>query len=144
MNELPPGVHEITSSDALRLDPGMRVFLSDLDALPAASTLASALSEDERTRAARFVVPEAAISFVRRRWLRRRLLALAHDVADADVRIATDPLGRPTLTGPVTIAGLPLSTSSSGHYALVAWRPAGSLGVDIARAGFAEVTDGTP
>lgn len=132
MSEFPPGVQEITTADARRCDPHVRIFLSDLEALDPPSVLAPVLSDEERARASRFSSPAAVASFIRRRWLRRRLLATFHGLDERDVDITVDRLGLPSVVSPPRLRGFSLSTSSSGRYALVAWSKAGPLGVDIA------------
>lgn len=133
MSLYPRGVREIEHSHLRGLDPRARVFLSDLEALDSPASLLSSLSAEDQSRASRFLSPPAAGSFIRRRWLRRALLATAEGVDAADIDIASDRLGRPSIVVPLSLRKLSLSTSSAGRYALVAWSSSCPIGVDIAR-----------
>ncbi len=132
MSLYPRGVREVDHSHFRGLDSRARVFLSDLEALDSPASLLSSLSAEDRSRASRFLAPTAAGSFIRRRWLRRALLAKVEGVDAADIDIASDRLGRPSSVAPPSLRTLSLSTSSAGRYALVAWSPSGPIGVDIA------------
>lgn len=132
MNALIPGVREISTPAIHSLDPLARIYLADLDMLPPPASIVHELDQEEQARAARFRAPVTAESFIRRRWLRRRLIALAHGTKDRDVRIESDELGRPSVLAPDAIRNLCLSTSSASRHALVAWTRARAIGVDIA------------
>lgn len=132
MTALQPGVIELALPELVSSDRTLHVFMADLEALPAPDSLFPALAADERVRAASFRVPSAAASYIRRRWLRRSLLATHHGIAADEVVITSDRLGRPSVVGPQAIAGVEISTSSAGRYALIAWRRDRPLGVDLA------------
>lgn len=112
---------------------GLRIFLADMRRLPEPQSLLPEIDEAERLRAAAFRSPDARESFIRRRWLRRVLIARGHDLNPADIRIDSDRLGRPRVMAPDQVASLQISTSSAGHLALIAWRRDLPLGVDLAR-----------
>ncbi|MBX3316491.1 MAG: 4'-phosphopantetheinyl transferase superfamily protein [Phycisphaeraceae bacterium] len=113
--------------------PDLRIFLADMRLLPEATSLQADIDDAERLRAATFRSPDARDSYIRRRWLRRVLIARGHDLNPAHIRIESDRLGRPRVMGPDQISSLEISTSSAGHLALIAWRRDLPLGVDIAR-----------
>ncbi len=140
MSVYPRGIREVDPFHIRRCDPRARVFLSDLEALDSPAALMTALSAEDRERASRFLSPPAASSFVRRRWLRRVLLATVEGVDAADIDITSDRLGRPRIVAPSSLQTLSLSTSSAGRYALVAWSPSGPIGVDIAHVNTAHAT----
>lgn len=127
MSPGPRGVRELAAPADSRL------FHVDLEALPEPATLLPRLDRTEQVKAARLRVQDARTRFVRRRWIRRRLLAEVHGLAEADIHIRTDPLGRPLITAPKSLASLTLSTSSAGPHALVAWSLQPGVGVDVAR-----------
>lgn len=84
------------------------------------------LSMDERQRAARFVVPEAAREFEQGRVLLRGILGEKLGVAPKDVPIEIDDLGRPLVPGNPVFFSL---SHSGGHIRLaVADR---RVGIDI-------------
>ncbi len=112
---------------------GLRIFLADMRRLPEPQSLLPEIDEAERLRAAAFRSPDARESFIRRRWLRRGLIARGHGLNPADIRIDSDRLGRPQVMAPDQVASLHISTSSAGHLALIAWRRDLPLGVDLAR-----------
>lgn len=130
MMPLPHGVTELAIPEA---GSEVRVFQSDLDALPPAETLLPELDETERVRAAAFAVDHARRSFIRRRWVRRLLVASAHGFEPQTLRIESDRLGRPSIVSPAALRSISISTSSSGRFALIAWSRTRPLGVDIAR-----------
>ncbi|QYK49010.1 MAG: 4'-phosphopantetheinyl transferase superfamily protein [Phycisphaeraceae bacterium] len=112
---------------------GLRIFLGDMRLLPEPQSLLPDIDEAERLRATAFRSPDARESFIRRRWLRRVLIAREHDLNPADIRIDSDRLGRPRVMGPDQISSLVISTSSAGQLALIAWCRDLPLGVDLAR-----------
>lgn len=132
MTKFPPGVQELQVPEASRHASGVRMFVADLESLEAPSSLLGELHAEERERASRFASSSAAASFVRRRWLRRTLLANAHGLDPALVNIVSDRLGRPSIVAPPSLRSVWLSTSNAGRYALVAWSSSGPIGVDLA------------
>lgn len=85
------------------------------------------LSQDERERAARYTRPEAGRSFMIRRALLRRTLALALDANPADIRFEVDEMGKPHLA---SHPDHEFSFSHAGAFALIALGRL-RLGVDI-------------
>lgn len=85
------------------------------------------LSEDERRRAAAYVVPSAQARFIAARCLLRAILGDVLDLRPDRVPLARQEGGKPVL------AGLPahFSLSHSGDSVIVAVSPDGPVGVDI-------------
>lgn len=137
-----PLPHGVTELEVPQAGDGVRVFQSDLEALPPAATLLAQLEESERARAAGLVGKEARDGFIRRRWVRRALLAGMHGVDPSTMEIQSDRLGRPSIVSPAAMRSISLSTSSAGCYALIAWSGTRPVGVDIARVDGAHVSDG--
>lgn len=131
MTSLPPGVRPVEAPS------DVRVFLADLETLPSSADLRAELDHDEIDQAQRYRDADAADRFIRRRWLRRRLLAAAHDLDDAAVAISSDRLGKPSITAPEELGTLSLSTSNAGRHALIAWSGSHIIGIDVA------IPDGT-
>ncbi len=94
---------------------------------------ASVLDTSEQAHARTFRFEVHRERFIRRRWLRRRILADRLGADPREVRFETSLLGRVRLVAPQTLVGIGLSTSHAEGRALVAIRPGGELGVDIAR-----------
>lgn len=107
---------------------GAEIWLADLDA--AGGETLDLLSEDERTRAGRFVFDIHRRRFVAcRAWLRARLGERLGCPADS-LRFEYGPAGKPSLAG-----GGPLrfNVSHSDRYALLAMIDGAEIGVDIER-----------
>ncbi len=91
--------------------------------------LTAGLSEDERTRAARFVFARDCRRFVVARSALRALLAEYLDVPAAALRFAYGPHGKPALDG--NQAALGFNLSHSGEVAVVAMGWERALGIDV-------------
>ena len=129
MTALISGVKELdTRADV----PRIRAFIADLSATPSAVAIIAELDSAERERASTFVVQEARESFVRRRWLRRALIASVFNIDAARIAIESDHLGCPRIVAPAALRSVSLSTSTAGRLALVALREGGRIGIDIA------------
>jgi 4'-phosphopantetheinyl transferase len=114
----------------------VEVWAADLSAIAIGlNECAAVLHDDERQRAASLRFDVHRERFIRRRWLRRRILSDRFGVDPASIRFEAEPLGRPRVTGPGPLIGLELSTSHAHGVALVSVRRGGDLGVDIARVG---------
>lgn len=88
--------------------------------------LAGALSEEERARAARFVMPHLTERFIVAHAFLRDVLGAYLDLPPAAVRLAVSELGKPRLQG----AELAFNLSHSAHLAVLAVGPR-ELGVDV-------------
>jgi 4'-phosphopantetheinyl transferase len=95
--------------------------------LPPAEAL---LDEPERERAARFLRPEPRRRFTLARAGLRRLMGAALGEDPRSLRFAEEQHGRPHLAGPHDGA-LEFNLAHSGELALIAFAPAGPLGVDL-------------
>ncbi|MCA8284323.1 4'-phosphopantetheinyl transferase superfamily protein [Burkholderia cepacia] len=110
---------------------GVRVARIDFDwSVPLASPAYAALSDDERARAARFMRHEDAVRSAATRAALRDVLGAALGVAPHAVAIVVDASGRPS-PAPAHRTSLDFNVSHAGDHALLAWAPAGRVGVDI-------------
>ncbi|PXX22698.1 MULTISPECIES: 4'-phosphopantetheinyl transferase superfamily protein [Burkholderia] len=110
---------------------GVRIARIDFDwRVPLASPAYAVLSDDERARAARFVRHEDAVRSAATRAALRDMLGAALGVAPHAVAIVVDEAGRPS-PDPAHGATLDFNVSHAGDHALLAWVPAGRVGVDI-------------
>lgn len=125
MNSLVPGLDELDAP------AGTKAFLIDLATLPRPEALLSALSDEERLAAMRHHDHSTSGRFIRRRWLRRHLLAVCHGVEEDRIEITSNHLGRPRIKAPPMLATLTLSTSSTSEHAIVAWSTSRAFGIDI-------------
>jgi 4'-phosphopantetheinyl transferase len=89
------------------------------------------LSADERVRAEKLKVPEAAASFLLTRALLRRCLGGLLGLDPASLVFRYGPQGKPYLSGPG--AGLSFNVSHSGGVAAYAFAEGRDLGVDVER-----------
>ncbi len=123
-------VHELDAPPAASR-AGVRIARVDFDwRVPLASPAYAALSDDERARAARFMRHEDAVRSATTRAALRDVLGTALGIAPQAVAIVVDGSGRPSLDG-VHRASLDFNVSHAGDHALLAWAPAGRVGVDI-------------
>ncbi|HEM7879808.1 4'-phosphopantetheinyl transferase superfamily protein [Burkholderia contaminans] len=112
---------------------GVQIARVDFDwRLPLASPAYATLSDDERARAARFMRHEDAVRSAATRAALRDVLGTALGIAPQAVAIVVDASGRPSLDG-AHRASLDFNVSHAGDHALLAWAPAGRVGVDIER-----------
>ncbi|CAG2280545.1 4'-phosphopantetheinyl transferase [Burkholderia sola] len=110
---------------------GVRIARIDFDwRVPLASPAYAALSDDERARAARFLRHEDGVRSAATRAALRDVLGAALGIAPRAVAIVVDAAGRPSLD-PAHRASLDFNVSHAGAHALLAWVPAGRVGVDI-------------
>ncbi|KVL30198.1 4'-phosphopantetheinyl transferase [Burkholderia territorii] len=110
---------------------GVQVARIDFDwHVPLASPAYAALSDAERARAARYLRHEDAVRSAATRAALREVLGAALDVAPKDIVIVVDEAGRPSLDA-AHRASLDFNVSHAGDHALIAWTPAGRVGVDI-------------
>ncbi|KFG93961.1 4'-phosphopantetheinyl transferase [Burkholderia paludis] len=110
---------------------GVRIARVDFDwRVPLASPAYAALSDGERARAARFIRHEDAVRSATTRAALRDVLGAALGVAPNAVAIAIDASGRPSLDR-AHRSSLDFNVSHAGDHALLAWAPAGRVGVDI-------------
>jgi 4'-phosphopantetheinyl transferase len=111
----------------------VHVWRASLD-LPRESLAAwlTALSSEERARAARLVVPEKGRRRAAARALLRGLLGGYLDAAPADIALEAGRHGKPRLAGP-SLSGLHFNVSHSADTALFAFARAAELGVDLER-----------
>ncbi|MDR6502579.1 4'-phosphopantetheinyl transferase [Burkholderia ambifaria] len=110
---------------------GVRIARIDFDwRVPLASPAYAALSDDERARAARFMRHEDAVRSAATRAALRDVLGAALGVAPHAVAIVVDEAGRPS-PDPAHGTTLDFNVSHAGDHALLAWVPAGRVGVDI-------------
>ncbi|MDR0243963.1 MAG: 4'-phosphopantetheinyl transferase superfamily protein [Burkholderia sp.] len=110
---------------------GVRVVRIDFDwRVPLMSPAYAALGDDERARAARFMRHEDAVRSAATRAALRDVLGTALGIAPHAVAIVVDASGRPSLDR-VHRASLDFNVSHAGDHALIAWAPAGRVGVDI-------------
>ncbi|MBN3841985.1 4'-phosphopantetheinyl transferase superfamily protein, partial [Burkholderia sp. Ac-20349] len=123
-------VHELDVPSAASR-AGVRIVRVDFDwRVPLASPAYAALSDDERARAARFMRHEDAVRSAATRAALRDVLGTALGIAPQAVAIVVDASGRPSLDG-THRASLDFNVSHAGDHALLAWAPAGRVGVDI-------------
>ncbi|AOR66064.1 4'-phosphopantetheinyl transferase [Burkholderia stabilis] len=110
---------------------GVRVARIDFDwRVPLASPAYAALSDGERARAARFLRHEDAVRSAATRAALRDVLGAALGVAPHAVALVVDESGRPS-PDPAHRTELDFNVSHAGDHALLAWAPAGRVGVDI-------------
>ncbi|AOI57993.1 4'-phosphopantetheinyl transferase family protein [Burkholderia diffusa] len=110
---------------------GVHVARIDFDwHVPLASPAYAALSDTERARAGRYLRHEDAVRSAATRAALRDVLGAALDVAPKDIVIVVDEAGRPSLDA-AHRAPLDFNVSHAGDHALIAWTPAGRVGVDI-------------
>jgi 4'-phosphopantetheinyl transferase len=93
--------------------------------------LAQLLSDDERARAARFLVEGHARRFMVAHARLRQQLAAELNMAPADLTFATGEHGKPRLAAEQAGAGLEFNLSHSGSLGLVGWAWKRAIGVDI-------------
>ncbi len=96
------------------------------------AALASALTPEERQRAAGFYRPRDQARFVVGRGLLRVILSRYLDAAPADLRFAANEHGKPFLVGDVEGA-VSFNLSHSGGLALIAVTLGRAVGVDVER-----------
>ncbi|ETP65049.1 4'-phosphopantetheinyl transferase [Burkholderia dolosa PC543] len=112
---------------------GVRVARVDFDLrVPLAWPAYAALSDAERARAGRFVRHEDAVRSAATRAALRDVLGAALGIAPRAVAIVVDDAGRPSLDR-AHRTSLDFNVSHAGDHALLAWAPAGRVGVDIER-----------
>lgn len=87
------------------------------------------LSDEEKTRAAKFLLPAPRRQFVTTRNILRALLGAYLNTHPARIPFALNPFGKPSLPAP--FAELRFNVSHSGQQALIAITRAGEVGVDI-------------
>jgi 4'-phosphopantetheinyl transferase len=110
---------------------GVRIARVDFDwRVPLVSPAYAALNDDERARAARFLRHEDAVRSAATRAALRDVLGAALGIAPHAVAIVVDASGRPSLD-PAHRSSLDFNVSHAGEHALLAWAPAGRVGVDI-------------
>lgn len=110
---------------------GVRVARIDFDwRVPLSSPAYAALGHAERARAARYMRHEDAVRSAATRAALRDVLGAALEVAPHAVSIVVDASGRPSLDR-AHRASLDFNVSHAGDHALIAWVPAGRVGVDI-------------
>ncbi|AZQ51705.1 4'-phosphopantetheinyl transferase family protein [Burkholderia cenocepacia] len=110
---------------------GVRIARVDFDwRVPLVSAAYASLSDDERARAARFLRHEDAVRSAATRAALRDVLGAALGIAPHAVEIVVDAAGRPSLDR-AHRASLDFNVSHAGDHALIAWAPAGRVGVDI-------------
>lgn len=96
------------------------------------ASLAAQLSDDERSRAARFAFERDRDRFILSHGLLRRLLSQYTHIEAGEIRFTTGEHGKPALSGqPAASAGIRFSLSHSGEYALVAVAHGREVGVDV-------------
>lgn len=104
------------------------LWVADLDLSPAdLEPLLTALSPDERERAARFAVPLPRRRFQAGRAILRHLLGASLGIAPAEVRLIAGPEGKPALSA----GELQFNLSHSGDLLLVALAAGLPVGVDL-------------
>ena len=115
-----------------RLDgDDVHVWLADVDASgPARERLVSALSADERARAARFCFERDRRRYAHCRGVLRHLLAAYLNVDPRDSVFQTGPNGKPHLARPAA-RQLAFNVSHSEALALIAVSRRGEVGIDI-------------
>lgn len=110
---------------------GVQIARVDFDwNVPLVSPAYAALSDGERARAARFMRHEDAVRSAATRAALRDVLGTALGIAPHAVAIVVDASGRPSLDD-AHRASLDFNVSHAGDHALIAWAPAGRVGVDI-------------
>jgi 4'-phosphopantetheinyl transferase len=111
---------------------GVDLVLARLDRGPLAVEKALwLLGEEERARAARFVVERERARFIVARATLRRLLGERLGVSPRAVRLARAPHGKPALAGPSGASGLRFNVSHSEDVALFAFARGREIGVDV-------------
>jgi 4'-phosphopantetheinyl transferase len=105
----------------------VHVWLADLDRQPPYAALV--LSNDERSRAARFHFEHDRRRFAAARALLRELLGGYLQMPPAEVRFAYGPRGKPSLEGHA--AGVRFNVSHSGGLALLAFARGREIGIDL-------------
>jgi 4'-phosphopantetheinyl transferase len=125
-----------------RIDPGVEVWLLDLDREGPVGAEFAALSSDERARAARKRSVLDARRYAAGRACLRAILGSYLAVPAAALRFRTEPLGRPVLQEP---SDLSFSISRSEAVGLVAVSFGRAVGIDVesiaAAASIAEFAD---
>jgi 4'-phosphopantetheinyl transferase len=101
----------------------------DLDA-GLAATLADTLSDDERTRAARFIFERDRRRFVAARGILRSILGAMLEVDPSRVRFAYGERGKPSLAGEFG-RDISFNLAHSDAHALIAVASGADVGVDI-------------
>ncbi|MEB2485269.1 4'-phosphopantetheinyl transferase superfamily protein [Burkholderia multivorans] len=110
---------------------GVQVVRVDFDwDVPLTARAYAALSEAERARAARYLRHADAVRSAATRAALRDVLGAALQVAPHAIAIVVDEAGRPSLD-PAHRVPLDFNVSHAGEHALIAWAPAGRVGVDI-------------
>lgn len=102
----------------------------DCGALAVAEAL-SVLVDDERDRAAGFLVEQERLRFIVARATLRRLLAERLGVPARAIRLARGPHGKPRLAAPFAESGLRFNVSHSRNVAAYAFTQRGEIGVDV-------------
>jgi 4'-phosphopantetheinyl transferase len=112
----------------------VHLWRADLDAVGDADLvrLTGLLTDEERARAASFVLPPDRRRFTVARAALRDVLARYLPIPPADVTLGRTAAGRPTLTG-ATAGALGFSVSRSAAMALVAVTLGEDIGVDVER-----------
>lgn len=113
-------------------DPRVTVWCWAVDDLddPLREELLSLLTDDERARHDRFIVPSPRVQFVAARATLRRALSLRHPEVDPRAwRFAENAHGRPHLTGPVL--GAHFNVSHTPGMVVVALSDDPDVGVDV-------------
>jgi 4'-phosphopantetheinyl transferase len=136
----------MTSADAYQLttDPGsLQAGLAHVwrvriappagspDDTPPDEALSRSLSEDERTRGARFKFNKHRYRYVAARAALRRLLARYAEVDPAEIRFDYGLQGKPRIEQPVAARQISFNMSHSGDLALFAFTIGPRVGVDI-------------
>ena len=118
----------------------VRVVVVPLDAPPASvAELAECLTDDEKTRAARYKVEKARLQFVTGRGLLRRMLAECLRVPVRAVPITYTATGKPVLAD--ATAGLHFNVTHTDGLALIALARR-AVGIDVERVRAVENPDG--
>jgi 4'-phosphopantetheinyl transferase len=120
----------VPSSALVVAAAGVSVWLADLDGPHDHQAAFELLSEDERTRARRFVFDGHRRRFVACRALLRTLLADRIGGRAPDVRFEYGPVGKPALAGG-TADGLHFNVSHSDRQALLAFSEGRAIGIDL-------------
>ncbi len=105
------------------------VWRADLSAVD--DELASALSAEERERAAQIVGERERRAWRRSRGVLRELLGRYLSCEGAAVALAVDEQGKPSVAGPTPLASLRFNLSHSGDLALYAFSADAPVGVDV-------------
>ncbi len=116
------------------MSSGDEITLTLLPLPPVAAASDSALlSEDELSRAMRFVFERDRSAFITTRAALRRLLGASCGAAPEAVELATDSFDRPHLAAVARLAApnLDFNVSHSGSHAVIALSHIGRIGVDL-------------